>query len=214
MYMFFAVEPYKVNGVKNLFRDFGDLTFHGRLPGGRQGYDFELWELEFESGSAELIGAVLRSLSGWDTGLQMLVELVETDYTELWDLITSPVPKHPSVSWCVGRYLKHFPNCWRDYWSSVGKCLVVPDDFLRFMRHYGAISAEQEASGYAGISTHYRSDRRHAMPDFPAEVHRVVRVGRLRIDFTRRQYKSDAPVPTVWVCRDSSQDVYPQCSPS
>ncbi len=213
MYAVFAVEPYNQQALHNALFRFGDLAHITTLFGRREGGEtFQIWELGFEVCSRGLIATVLKRLDAWGLNQRVFVELLETDCDELWAAVTAPIPARPSISWCVRRYLSYHPDAWQDYWSAVGFCGVVSQDFLSFTRRYGAISQEQIDSGYARVALKFLGDVRYATPDFPTEAHEVVAIGRLRIDFTRRQYNEAAAVPTVWISRSNrNDDVFPPC---
>lgn len=209
MYAIFAAEPYKEQAVINQFRRHGQLLYLFRIPGGDLNYDFEVWELEFEACDRFLVAAMLRGLDTWGTNSSVIAELLETDCEELRAVVTAPIPEQPSITWCVRRYLSYHPDYWRDYWSAMGPCDIVSRDFLSFLRRYNAVSSGQMTSGYAGVSIHYMGDKRYASADFPTEIHAVTKIGRLRVDFTRRQFVRDAPVPTVWISTGKDDDVFP-----
>lgn len=209
MYLTFAATPYLSNGARNSLWRFGDLLQIDCIYGGRLGYDFEIWELEFETCTPELVGALLQSLNDYGSGEACISELLETDCDELWAVVNAPIPERPSLTWCVRRFLAYYPGQWRDNLSARGKCGVVSIDFLHFLRRHNAVSDDQIASGYARVVRQYISDLRYATPDFLAECHEVVAIGRIRIDFTRRQYDPEAPVPTVWISRSDEDNVFP-----
>lgn len=213
MFAVFAVEPRNSNAIRNELQGFGDLCYMFRISGGRLGWDFEIWELEFETPSPHLLGRVLRCLDSWGGVSSVLAEMLDTDYEELHDAVAASPPTRPSLTWCVRRYLAYYPVHWQTYWTASGKCGVVSENFLSFLRRYGAVSEEQLKSGYARVAREYRGERKHASADFPTEVHEVVAIGRIRIDYTRRQYDETAPVPTAWISRTDKDNVFPPSRP-
>ena len=144
---------------------------------------------------------MLRGLATWGVHVNTFTELLETDCPELYAAVHEPVPEHPSITWCVRRFLMHYPSEWRTSLAARGKCGVVSQDFVSFMRHHGAGDGE--------VVMEYLGDPRWATQDFLIEVHEVVKVGRIRIDFTRRQFDSEAPIPTAWICTQPSENVFP-----
>jgi hypothetical protein len=209
LYVLYAIEPYQSNAVRNELHRFGDIEFVTTVRCDYATDSFDIYELEFKACTSLLVAAVMRNSESWGSDLPpILSEVLETDCDELWVALNAPVPEKPSLTWCVRRFKMYYPESWLDYWSAVGQCNLAADDFLAFLEAYGAIAKEQIASGYARLVKRYLGDRKYASADFPAGMHVVVGIGRIRIDWTRRQYIAEASVPTIWI-NHGVDDVFP-----
>lgn len=211
MYAVYAVEPCTSSAAINTLRPFGSLTYLRTVYGGDWGWNFEIWELEFDTLDPRLVPMILHSLDSYSMATHFLTEVLETDCPELHKAIRTPEPTRPSLSWCVQRYLMYFPDSWRESLTASGQCAAVSHDFFKFLLAKGAVSREEAESGYVRVVTRMFGDRRYESPDFPRECHVVIQVGCIVLDFTRRQYDGNAPVPTVWINRTGEDQVFPPC---
>lgn len=163
----------------------------------------DVFMLEFEESNPNLTTKVRYLLDEWGFDKKCNIEVLDTNCPQIKYMLSTPDPKIPSLTWCVRRYKEYFPNNWDDYWTAVGQCTVISQDFLSFMESKGAVTPEQAQSGHAHIHTVYFGNPRSGSPELGGpEYHATVHVGGISVDWTHRQYRGDAPVPYIRRVRD------------
>jgi hypothetical protein len=164
----------------------------------------DVFMLEFEESNLKLTTKVRYLLDEWGFDKKRnIAEILGTDCPQIQHMLGTPDPRTPSLTWCVSRFKEYFPNDWDNFWTAVGQCAVVSQDFLSFMESKGAVTPEQVQAGYAHVHIVYFGDPRSGSPTLGGpEYHATVHVGGISVDWTHRQYKSDVPVPYIRRVRD------------
>ena len=221
MYVTFKVEHERLGVARRLLKEFGLLLVPESLYEGPQ-YDRRwryLQRLEFSNCHPRLAITLRQAMDSWGQTHKKypdILEVVGTDCPEILEMLATPDPTKPSLTWAIRRFREYHPGQWQDYWTAVGRCGTASLDFLAFLEAKNVVTASQRKSGYAREVTEYFGDPRYATPDFPRECHCVVGVGRVRIDWTARQFGSryeacgydPVPIPLVWVNRTGQNEVF------
>lgn len=105
-------------------------------------------------------------------------------------------PNGASLVTCAREFKAMNPQ-FADYWNAMGSCDVVSFKFARLLRERGVTGAKVHTKLIQS------SDDRHET----VFMHVDVRIGRLVIDWTYRQYKKDAPFPYVYVNKNQEPEL-------
>jgi hypothetical protein len=192
MFVTYVVERRKRDAALNLLRPYGDLTYIGQVRI-EWGVFWEIFELEFDTCPNGLANTLRVATESWDRASHRIDEVIETDCPEVKKAL-EPDPSHPSLSWCVRIFKERYAH-WDTYWKAMGSCGVATNLFLRFCRHKGLISPQESLHG---DRTEYFGDPSWETPESPRECHTVAVVRGFVIDWTARQFNSDAPYPRIW----------------
>lgn len=79
-----------------------------------------------------------------------------------------------------------------------GECYFASSEFLKYVRRFRSVDIEGMGIYAVGDHPHYERFCGTSKAPAYAEAHYVVKLGRLRIDFTARQFHPRFAFPHVW----------------
>lgn len=212
MYVVYAVERWRSQGARNILHPYtekNDLINVG-LVGVGGGYFVEIWELEFDEYPEGLATTLRVTTDTWDSPTHHIGEILDTDCPEIQQMLDTPDPKQPNLTWCVQVFKERYAQ-WDDPLRARGACTVASHHFAHFCRAKGLAVPDKQK-----VVTVYFGNPAHETPDFPRECHSVYQYGRIVVDWTARQFGptyrymglESVPYPLVWVNRTGQPQAF------